>query len=119
MSDLENAVIDVANMQADELFAERVHKVLCEALGYGTDGVPITKQVTKFSIVLEMAIRNILTFELSRQAQSNSGLLGNAQQPYSQSQYSQSQYSASSTANPFQQGYPQYQGTPVLGGLFK
>jgi len=100
MSDLENAVIDVANMQADELFAERVHKVLCEALGYGTDGVPFPKEVSKLSTILEMTFRNMIHYELSRRAQSNSGLLGNAQQ-----QYAQSPYSASNTANPFQQAF--------------
>jgi hypothetical protein len=97
MSDLENAVIDVANMQADELFAERVHKVLCEALGFGTDGVPFPKEVSKFSIVLEMAIRNIIHNEISSKAQAQAqlsavrGYVGNPHQSQQAQQYQPSQ----------------------------
>jgi len=98
MSDLENAVIDVANMQADELFAERVQRVICDSLGYDMDGRAFPKEQTILCQALEGTIRNIIHNEISRRAQAygNSSLQGNAQQ-----------------------GYPQYQGTSVLGGLFK
>lgn len=109
MSDLENAVRDIANMQADELFEERVHAVLCKALEFDRNQVP-----SMFSSTLISTIRVVIRQELAmntqtQYAQQQSGLVGGNYQvsglsSQQQGQYAQQQqgyYQASNTANPF------------------
>ena len=103
MSDLENAVIDIANMQADELFEERVHAVLCKALEFDRNQIP-----SMFSSTLISTIRHVVRQELTINAQTQytqqqSVLVGGNYQVSGLISQQQGQYQASNTANPFQQ----------------
>ena len=115
MSDLENAVIDIANMQADELFEERVHAVLCKALEFDRNQVP-----NLFSSTLISTIRVVIRQELAMNAQTQnaqqksglvggnyqvSGLVGGNYPVSGLISQQQGYYQASNTASPFQQAF--------------
>lgn len=105
MSDLENAVRDLANMQADELFEERVHAVLCKALVSDRNQIP-----SMFSSTLISAMRSAVRQELALNAQTQytqqqSGLVGGNYQVSGLISQQQGYYQASNTASPFQQAF--------------